>query len=728
MRSKKIDKTWMIILLFSTGLFFDMAFGPGLGFCRVEINPAMVKNAHTEVELIPEFETVSPGTDFWIGLRMRMDPQWHTYWKNPGDSGLATSIEWELPTGFQASEIFWPQPERIDIPPLTSYGYEGEILLLTKMVVPKMIPQGQLNIFKAHITWLACKIECLPGQATFDFSMPTVPLRHQSSQHFQNIYDANIMKFPRNNMKIFSRAMESPETVRLMWDSKNIDEEDPQKVEFFPERADVIDHASRQMYEKEGNQYSLLLTKSAISKGKRLKKLDGLLIFERTVNGQNTRASLSVRIPLEWEEISYRKFSSQRTQNPIVMLCFAFLGGMILNLMPCVLPVLSIKILSLVAQAKENEKKLFFEGLLFSLGIILSFWFLAGFMLILRFAGKQVGWGFQFQSPFFIIFMSVLFYWLALNLLGVFEIGTSVARLEETLKRPFMLRNSFFNGVLATIVATPCTAPFMGTALGYAIVQPVWMVFVIFFFLGLGMAAPYLIISRFPHLLRFIPKQGPWMLTLKRIFGFFFLATVVWLSQILGAQSGVNAMTALYTAFLIMGVSGWMIGYWAVPANPSHIRWMARIVAIGLFIFAIMIALRGITTKDSDVQERQNKKKAAVINWIAYSPELLDELKEQNNPIFIDFTATWCLTCQVNERLVLDHPKIFRKFKELGVVAIKADWTNFNDQITEALASYGKTSIPFYILLKPGMKETPIVLPELLTVGIVLKFLEKLVI
>jgi len=342
---------------------------------------------------------------------------------------------------------------------------------------------------------------------------------------------------------------------------------------------------------------------------------------------------------------------------------------------------------------------------------------------MLKSAGHYVGWGFQFQSPAFLVFMAVLFFWLGLNLFGVFEVGTALTRIENAAGKSFLLNNSFMNGVLATVVATPCTAPFMGTALGYALSQSSLVTFLVFSALALGLAFPYLLFSANPQFLRFIPKPGPWMIVLKKMFGVFFMATVAWLAWVLQAQRGSDAVLYLCVGLAIITVAGWVIGRFAVLSRSPTVRWRSRAVAVVLFLAGFSLAMSAALKASEPAVGPDAGGKMA---WLNYSPESLADAISSGRPVFLDFTAKWCLSCQVNERVALYHPKVIAAFKGKNTVMIKADWTNYDDQVTKALNSYGKNSIPVYVLYPGSKSDQPVFLPELLTPGIVLNELEKL--
>ena len=654
-----------------------------------------------------------------------MEEEWHTYWKNPGDSGYATMIDWHLPEGFTVGPLQWPYPHLIRVPPLASYGYEGEIYLLTEITAPSSLHIGQTVTLQAKVNWLACRIECLPGTADVSLTLPV--LESPLKDPFLN-FDHLREKLSLRQSSWSFEALEGNREILIRWPSSVAEEVMIRNVTFFPEENNIIDHAAQQIFERQDGFYELRLKKSSLKKEEPLERLRGVLVSADGWFKDKPHKAIAMDIPVRPLHLSNPISPSSSSNSMMVAMVFAFIGGLILNLMPCVLPVLSLKILNLVEQASTDSRHSRRHALIFSLGIIVAFLILAVFLLILKSWGKQVGWGFQFQSPFFIMTMSALFLVLGLNLFGVFEIGTSLAQVGTWQRREDNLWNSFFNGILATVVATPCTAPFMGSALGYALFQTPLVALSIFVCLGAGMAFPYWLISFYPGLLKWIPRPGPWMVYLKRVFGVFFFATVIWLSWIFGQLQGSRAVLALYFFLFMIVLACWILGRGAAPTKSQKTRWLARGIVAFLFLTGLVwvgkatIHPKQIPVDDSPKTIYSSKEG---IPWEPYSSSLMEKLRNEKRAVFIDFTAAWCLTCQVNERIAFRHPEVIKKFREKQIVAVKADWTHYDEEITEALAGFGKNSIPFYVLYSSDPNVSPIILPEILTPGIVLKALEK---
>lgn len=405
----------------------------------------------------------------------------------------------------------------------------------------------------------------------------------------------------------------------------------------------------------------------------------------------------------------------------LLAILFAFIGGMILNLMPCVLPVLSLKIMGFIKQAGEEKSKLRKHGLAFTFGVLISFWALAGLLLILRAGGEYLGWGFQLQSPSFVIVLSVLLFLFGLSLFGVFEIGVTLTAVGQNTPKGSTYTGSFFSGILATIVATPCTAPFMGSALGFALSQPAYVSMLIFTALGLGMALPYVLLTSIPALLKYVPKPGAWMETFKQFMGFLMVATVLWLIWVLSLQTGAEGVLILLGSLLLVSLSGWIYGRWSVLHKSLKTRRIAQLISGLILAGALALSLMYIKPVSASTGSVHTQ---GLIEWQTFSPELVAQLRSEKKPVFIDFTAAWCLSCQVNEKVAFGSEEVQKAFADKGIAALKADWTNKDEVIAKELAKFGRNSVPLYVLYLPD-KEA-VLLPEILTPDIVLGYLKDL--
>ncbi|MFC2084525.1 protein-disulfide reductase DsbD family protein [Bacteroidota bacterium] len=680
-----------------------------------------IQAPHVEAELVSEVNTIKPGHSFWVALRLQHEPEWHTYWRNAGDAGMATKIRWELPEGFKASEIYWPYPQKIELAEVANFGFEGEVLLLTEIKIPTVLINKDSITISARCDWLVCKVECLPGSADLELTLSV-------NENDVNINDGWI--------RSFSDAREKLPIKQHEWDFHTVKSDSSIIIEavfpewfnyelgsirFFPYEGGIFNNASDQIFIKDERGFSLEIFLEEL-RVKNPSKLSGILVSENGWRGNQSEKSIEIDIELN----STPAISSETTgiNNIWMALLFAFIGGIILNLMPCVLPVLSIKILSFVQLSGNSKKKIIEHGMLFTIGVVFSFLILAALLLILRAGGEQIGWGFQLQSPIFILILSIFLFLFGLSLLGVFEIGTSISRFGNVFESEKGKFSPVLSGVSATILATPCTAPFMGSALGFALTQPTISTLLIFIFLGFGMSFPYLLFSIFPNWLKILPKPGAWMETLKQVMGFLLIATIIWLAWVLGIQAGEEEIVGLLIALLLSSLGAWIYGKWGGIAIGGRVRLIAVMVS-ALFILGGAFLGHSVIDGSTKSFEQFGKNSSSALNWEKFSPERFEDLKRSGKPFFVDFTAAWCLSCQVNEKVALNRTEVIEKFNKLGVIPLKADWTSRDPNITKALAEFGRNSVPLYVLYN-GKSRDPEILPEILTPGIVINALENI--
>ncbi|MCG3204809.1 MAG: Thiol:disulfide interchange protein DsbD [Elusimicrobia bacterium] len=632
---------------------------------------ALLKGSHVKASLVSEVESIQPGTPFWVAIRLEMQPKWHTYWKNPGESGAPTEVSWQLPEGFKAGPLIWPTPIKIELPPVVSYGYEDEVLLLTQIFPPAVFRDTRPLTLKAQVDWLECEVVCIPGQAEVSLTLPLLITSPKPHIEWQERFSRTRFQWPLESSEWSVLASSTRDGFRLTVNSPKNPPDKPADLLFFAEDPNVIAYAAPQKFTPTPQGGTLDLFKSEASTSP-VTYLRGVLVTSLGWRGPASEKALSINAPVSKSEgvspTSLWPGSLQETRpgrRIAWALLLAFIGGFILNLMPCVLPVISLKILNFIQQTSGHSKKIAQHGWVFAAGVIVSFWALAGLLIALRASGQQIGWGFQMQNPFFVGFLFVLFLLLALNLFGLFEIGTKLIQLAGVTKGKSGFAGSFLNGVLATIVATPCTAPFMGVALGFALAQPPLVSFLVFTSLGLGMSFPYILLSSRPAFLKWVPKPGPWMIKFKSLMGVFLLATAFWL--------------------------GWILYLQLVPKQENTLQTNQR---------------GGI--------------------WEPFSEERVKELRNQGRIVFVDFTAAWCLTCQVNERVVLNSEVVSQAFKGKNIAMLKADWTSHDEKITLALQKFGRSGVPFYVLYPSAADSPPITLPEILTNTIVLDAISKI--
>lgn len=682
----------------------------------------VVKTEHVEAELVTDKVAAQAGKPLLVGLKLRMEEHWHTYWKNPGDSGLPTRIHWVLPEGWKAGEIQWPYPKPLPVGPLMNYGYEDEVVLLSQIVPPADAKPGQYAV-KAKAEWLVCKDVCIPEKGELDLVLPLVAGEAAANPRFRAHIERaqSMLPVEAPGWKFESAVSGKTLIVRM---TPPAGAKAPEKVAFFPEREQLIEPAAPQKLQREGN--SLLIEmKLAEPPTVPVDGVTGVAVSERGWPGI-ARKAIAVNAPFSQRlaPASSVRGSPASPGNGAVIgtstlaaLAFAFLGGMLLNLMPCVFPVLGIKVMGFVQHAHREPRAMRRQGVIFAAGVVVSFLALAGLMLLLRAGGTQLGWGFQLQSPAVVTLLAALFFVLALNLSGVFEWGAFAQSLTSNLSARGIYADAFLSGVLATVVATPCTAPFMGAAVGFTLTQSASLSLAIFAVLGLGMAFPVLLLSLFPRLMKRLPKPGAWMETFKQVLAFPLYATVAWLTWVLGAQSGNDAILALLAGLVLIAMAAWMYGRW--DHSPSLWR---PTVAIILAAAGLLVAWPGPA---GDTPPGIPVARAGELQWEAWSPERVRDLTSQGKPVFVDFTAAWCVTCQVNKRVALHNEDVVKAFASRGVVALKADWTRQDPRITEALSALGRNAVPVYALYLPGESQ-PRLLPEVLTPSIVLAEITRL--
>ncbi len=664
---------------------------------------------HVQASLLAEVQSIQPGHPFSVGIRLQMAEGWHTYWKNPADSGLPTRMTWRLPEGFQAGPLEWPVPRRLEAPPLMSYGYEGEVLLPVAITPPPTLSPGGEVRLAGRVDWLECQEACIPGRAELELVLPVRAEPPRSATATATLFRSTrgLLPVPARGWDL--KAAAAPGVLALTFRAPQA----PSGAYFFSDQPLVVEYPSPQTLHRVSGGHRLDITRAA--NGPAPSRLTGVLLVE----GGAAPVAVEVDLPVSPLAGGAGSAVPPAGRSLAVVLALAFLGGLALNLMPCVLPVLSLKVMGFVRQSASESERPWRHGVSFTAGVVVSFWLLAGLMLALRAGGRSVGWGFQLQSPTFVAFLAALFFVLGLNLFGVFPLGESLIAAANLNRERTGLLSSFGNGALATIVATPCTAPFMGSALGYGLTQPGAVSLLVFTALALGMAAPYLLLSLNPRLLRVVPRPGAWMEGFQQFLGFLLMATVVALLWLLGQEAGVEGITRVLLALLALGLAAWLYG--RAPASGLGPR--ARLLApAAAALFVALGLIVGVRPAEGGGGPGGGESGLA---WEAYSPETLARVRAQGKPVFIDFTAAWCLTCQVNERVALASSEVQDRFRREGVVALRADWTKSDQEITAALASYGRQGVPLYVVYPRDPGRPPRVLPEVITPGIVLAALDE---
>ena len=644
----------------------------------------------SEITLISETYAIRKGDEILIGIKFELEEGWHTYWENPGDAGEGATIDWVLPKGLKASEILWPGPERIPVDPLMTFGYNDEVVLLTRITSDEELTFPAK--IQANVSWFTCKDICIPQEGNIDVVI-------QQGDFSSSIHSKEIRSYLNKVPTEFPQNYIVQKLDDKFFIQSDIDNgKHFQKVYFFPKVYGLTNFVKEQIYEKNQNSFVLEIEASRVDL--QMKSFEGVL---ETYDGQKERF-YEISYPLETS-------ASDQNQSIILLIIFAFLGGLILNIMPCVFPILSIKILRFVEHSENSSAQTYKFGIFYALGSILSFLLIATALISLKSSGENIGWGFQLQYP---LVISVLFYlFIALGYMFMSDLvfGSRLGQLSSLAQVKNESLESFLTGVLAVVVASPCTAPFMGSAIGFALLQPSANSFLIFFSLGLGFALPYLILSLKPSLLSFLPKPGQWMETFKQFMAFPMWASALWLLWVLSGQ--VDSDTVL---LVLIGGLAISLALWLLEKNTtslSSIKWLIRLLA-ALLIFISLLILP--TEYSSDDQANENE--------LLFTEDLLQEYLDNKQLVFLNFTADWCITCKVNERVALKSTKVLALMNAKNIKYIEADWTRKDAVIAKKLEEYGRTGVPLYLLY--SSKGEPIILPEILTEDILLGFLNEL--
>jgi thiol:disulfide interchange protein DsbD len=673
---------------------------------------SVVTTERVRAELIAHApDGVVPGKQVWVGLQLTHQPEWHTYWKNSGDSGLPTQLQWTLPPGVQAGDIAWPLPRKIFIGTLANYGYEGTVLLPVPLTItPDFKPSllaGDLDV-KLKAQWLVCRTECIPEDGDFTLKIPVRSTTAANGAAFDAAFAAQPKPLPGpGKVQVEGNAINVslsglPASVR----GKNLD--------FFPETSEVIETAAKWTQAWDGDTWTAHVPLSP-------QRANSPALMPLVVALGNNGWRAEAKVSGEWpavaaapEAISPALQAALRggagpgalaapatpSLTLVAALLGALLGGLILNLMPCVFPILAIKVVGFTRHANDRRGHRI-AGMAYSAGVIASFAALGALMLALRAAGEQLGWGFQLQSPVVVAALAGLFTLIGLNLAGLFEFGTFLPSSVTSLEARHPAVNSFLSGVLAVAVASPCTAPFMGASLGFAIGLPAIDAMMVFVAIGIGMAVPYLAASWVPAVAALLPRPGAWMGTFRRFMAFPMFATAAWLVWVLGQQSGIDGAGALLALLIAMSMVVWSL--------TLHGRARAVIATIAVACLVLVAWATGPNITRLPVQQAA----AGEGPWQRWEPGRVDQLLASGQPVFVDFTAAWCVTCQYNKKTTLEQPDVLADFAAKKIALLRADWTRRDPAITAALAQLGRNGVPVYVVY--AKNRPPVVLSEVLS-------------
>ena len=667
---------------------------------------AVVTTEQVRAELLAHApDGAQPGKTVWVGLQITHQPEWHTYWMNPGDSGLATVLQWTLPAGVSAGDIAWPLPRKIPIGNLANYGFEGTVLLPVPLTIDKTFQSGPLGgdlEVRLRASWLVCKKECIPQDGDFVLHIPTRSSLAGSGAAFDTALKSQPAPLPASAGNQLSVG---PKSIELRLDNLPAALQG-KTLEFFPESPEVIETAARWTQSWNGPVWTASIPLSA-----QRSNSPGVMPVVLAFEGRGHRAELAVQG--SWPAVAAVPAGALPLPPVVVAppgpslglwaaLAGALLGGLILNLMPCVFPVLAIKVLGFARHAGDQRAHRT-SGLAYTAGVVLSFVALGAALLGLRSAGESLGWGFQLQDPAVVAVLAGLFTLIGLNLAGLFEFGhvlpSSVATLQA--RRPAV--DAFLTGVLAVAVASPCTAPFMGASLGLAATLPAGQALTIFAVLGLGLALPYLVASLVPAFARALPRPGRWMDTLRRFLAFPMFATVVWLVWVLGQQSGINGAGALLALLVALALLVWSLNL--AGRTRAIAATLSALAFAGLAWALVPHVVRADGAGSSTL---------AASGWEPWQPGRVEQITAGGQPVFVDFTAAWCVTCQVNKQTTLNNPALLADLAQRKVALLRADWTRRDPAITTALRQLGRSGVPVYVLYAAG--KPPVVLSELLSV------------
>ncbi len=675
---------------------------------------SVVKTDNVRTELLAEVSQVKPGEPFWVALRQTIKPHWHTYWKNPGDSGLPTEIAWTLPAGAKADPIVWPAPTLIDVSGVINYGFQDDILLLVRITPPADVT-GTLAL-KADANWLVCDDVCIPEEGKLALDLPVGAAATPADAATRALFDKARRAVPVESPWPARFGLAKSGDPTLLVDAKGLKPGTIRDVYFFPAEWGPVASMAKQSASVTAEGIRIPLKKGDAKATTAPASIAGTLVLtEKTGDGEQ-RQAFDVVAKLDPAFVPgpapLAAVDGSESLTLVQALLFALLGGLILNLMPCVFPVLAMKAAAFARLAGHERSAMRRDGLAYTAGVLVAFGAMAAVVIAIRASLGEVNWGFQFQSPIFSLLVAYLFFVVGLNLAGVFEVGSRFVGVGQGLTARNGTTGAFFTGVLAVVVATPCTAPFMAAALGFALAQPAPQTLAVLLAMGFGLALPYLALSMTPALQRLMPRPGPWMDRMRQFLAFPMWASAVWMIWVLTQQTGPDGVIYALGGMILIAFAIWLLRFGSAGTLGA---WLRR----GLAASAVLLALAAVfKLQDSPATAASASggpsSGVSFDGWERFSRARMTEAAAAGKPVFVDFTAAWCITCLVNERVALETPGARRAFEQTGTVKLKGDWTNRDPEITSVLKELGRAGVPLYLYWAPGA-ERPKILPQVLT-------------
>jgi len=660
---------------------------------------SVVKTENIRAELVSEASTVKAGEPFWVGLHLAIRPKWHTYWKNPGDSGLPVEINWKLPAGAKADPIVWPAPTFFDIGGVINYGYHDDVVT------------GPLTL-NADANWLVCEDVCIPEEGKFSLSLPVGSSTAPADSGTRALFDKARRMVPVESPWPARFGLSKSGDPTLVVDAKGLKADTIRDAYFFPAEWGPVANMAKQSVSVTADGIRIPLKKGD-AKAQAPQQIAGTLVLTEKTDGGEQRQAF---------DIVAKNDPAVATSTPITAtggesislvqaLLFALLGGLILNLMPCVFPVLAMKAAAFVRHGGHGRSAMRRDALAYTAGVLVTFGAMAAVVVAIRATVGDVSWGFQFQSPIFSLLVAYLFFAIGLNLAGMFEVGGSFTGVGQSLTAKSGSAGAFFTGVLAVVVATPCTAPFMAAALGFALSQPAPQTFAVLLAMGLGLALPFVALATVPALQRLMPRPGPWMDRLRQFLAFPMFASAVWMIWVLTQQTGPDGVIYALGGMVLIAFAIWLLRIGSAGTIGSWLRRGLAAAAVLLAFAAVLKLQDGPATASSLSGPAQG---VSFEGWERYSRDRMTEAAAAGKPVFVDFSAAWCITCLVNERVALETPAARQAFEQTGTVKLKGDWTNRDPEITALLKELGRAGVPLYLYWPPGA-ERPKILPQVLT-------------